>query len=228
MSTESANSEREPQPSRMPRRRGRLSRALGVQVAVAIVIGSVAGAATALNSPDDLMPTATYSSWCYKGQLGNANPCQTDNAYLGYYMDSADPHKLESADRQAVTNVLTGMYASTVFTVVYDSSPTFSGSAETDIVYQEGTVPGSDNGYTWCDDPSTAYGCDQQYVWIESGYWTQGIVCHETGHAVGLTHGSQAYPVTANNSSILHCMRKPTPVDADLGSNNKDNINSVY
>jgi hypothetical protein len=209
-----------------------LHRRAYVAVVLACVLGGgVAGIAYAVTlNPDDLVPTGgSHDHSCNKGEVGSADPCQTDNTTLTYYMDSNGDYLLEQVDRNVVTSVLSSMYNPTDLNVSYDSSPSFSGGAETDIVYQEGSVPGSDNGYTWCDDPTSGYECDQQYVRIEGGgHYTQGLTCHETGHAVGLTHGSYANPRKNDDDPIMKCMEKPTPAGDTLGTNNVNNINSTY
>ena len=54
-------------------------------------------------------------------------------------------------------------------------------------------------------------------------------VCHESGHAVGLTHGSDAYPEQPDFNVYLGCMRSPVPTAATtLGSVNVKEINATY
>ena len=58
---------------------------------------------------------------------------------------------------------------------------------------------------------------------------TVNIACPETGHAVGLTHGANAYPTTPEYYGSLGCMRNADDPDFDkLLTNNVDNINLVY
>lgn len=184
---------------------------------------------------DNLVPNANYLYQCNDGggTIGSSTNtiCQTDNSTVTYAYDTADPYKLESADQSVVTNVITNQYQPTDLKFVYDTTPTFSGSAETDIFYQEGDVPGSASGIAYCNDdsPSPIYACDQHYVRIEgAGSYTPGIACHETGHAVGLLHGGQSYPTTASDDSVLGCMQKPTAFNTGLGTNQRDNINNTY
>jgi hypothetical protein len=55
------------------------------------------------------------------------------------------------------------------------------------------------------------------------------LACHETGHAVGLTHGIDAAPVESNTASELGCMETPdSGTRSTLGSHNRSEINSVY
>jgi hypothetical protein len=202
-----------------------IRRALVVPVTLVALTGAgLGGLASALNNPDTIVPTMNDSDACGAGSLGSADPCQTDNRSLTYFMTGSLP---QSA-RDQVNLVLNQMYDTTVLNVSYESPAVYTGSSETDIVYQQGTVPGSDTGYTWCDDPNGFYTCDQQYIQVESGSWTKGLTCHETGHAVGLVHGQRAFPAVPNNDPSLKCMEKPTPATDNLGDNNKDNINATY
>src|SRR5690606_11205858 len=114
-------------------------------------------------------------------------------------------HILEEADIDVVISVIRDRYAAnTVLTENrhLTSEVEFTGSAETDIIYQEGPVPSQNDGYTWCDDPvdGTFYKCDQQFIRIEPGAYKQGLTCHETGHAVGLLHGMGSSPNIPNDA----------------------------
>lgn len=115
----------------------------------------------------------------------------------------------------------------------YDSSPVFSGGGETDIVYRS-YAPAFNGtnfvGFTWCDDVDTlgdGYECDQQYINFRSTSANQALACHETGHGVGLLHGRESFPVTPNDSGTLACMSDPA-TRYWLGTNNVNNINSIY
>lgn len=97
-----------------------------------------------------------------------------------YYMDSHGEFELGGPARSQVVDTITDYCVPTDVFVRYDSDPTFSGSAETDAVYQSGPVSSSDEGYTYCDDPAdgTIWRCDQHYIRIEPGKWTPGLTCH--------------------------------------------------
>lgn len=186
---------------------------------------------------DNLVPSGYYNTPCTQimaGAWSIASVCQTDNASLNYYMDSNGQYELEAGDRAAVQTALINQYAPTDLSVGYDSSPTFSGAGETDIVFQEGDdVPQGYAGITWCDDrvDGSTYACDQQFVRIRGGgYYNSIRACHETGHAVGLLHGSDSSPLVGDLDSRLGCMRTPTSSisDWELGANQVWQINNRY
>lgn len=181
---------------------------------------------------DNMYPTQNQLSSCRSesGPDGDVT-CQTDNSALNYYMDGSGTNMLETVDRNVVTNVLANIYGPTDLTVTYDTTPAFSGSAETDIVFEESAVGLSSSaaGTTFCNNAADTRRCDQQYVRIRGGgYYTTGVTCHETGHAVGLLHGAQAAPRKSNTDEALGCMETPTDSFEVLDANNIENINATY
>ncbi|MFC9704956.1 hypothetical protein ACFTWD_30155 [Streptomyces sp. NPDC056943] len=207
-------------------------------LAVSLTLGSGAGLAWAVTI-DNSVPTANYRHSCSEGQNGTV--CQTDNADVYFYMDLSDgagdgrDNKLEPGDQAVVRSVMANSYNGTDLNTYYDATPVFSGDSETDIYYEEDTPPPGLIGIAWCNDdsPAPAYSCDQQHVRIAHGYYdyqySYGLVCHETGHAVGLLHGENAYPSVDNNDhDILHCMVKSDDTTRGLGPTNVANINANY
>lgn len=195
------------------------------------LLGLATGAAfaeTVWNS----VPNANYAPSCYDTTAGNGSPCRTDNATVYYYADSAGENKLEAADKATVIEVLTGEYGPTHLTLIYDDTPVFSGAGETDIIYQEGSagISSDADGVYWCNARgNVAFLCDQGYVRIRGGgHYNPGLICHETGHAVGLTHGNNADPWVGQQDSRLACMKKSVGSGTPLGPNNKTNINFWY
>ncbi|MEU5874034.1 hypothetical protein AB0A73_21065 [Glycomyces sp. NPDC047369] len=183
---------------------------------------------------DNMYPTPYANLACQdeSGPDGNVS-CLTDNSSLTYYMDSAGTNELETEDRNVVISVMNSVYGPTDLSVSLDTSPTFSGSAETDIVYEESGigVPSGSDGVTFCNDAVDGSGlrCDQQYIRIlGGGNYVKGLTCHETGHAVGLLHGDQASPLTSRTNEALGCMETPTSSEEGLQDNNIDNINGTY
>jgi hypothetical protein len=198
-----------------------------------VTVAVTAGVAWAAYT-DNMYPTQYARNACIdegSNPVSGAGMCQTDNSSLSYYMDSAGSNSLEANDRSAVNNVLTNVYGPTDLSVAYDSTPAFSGSAETDIVYEESAagMSSSADGTTFCNDAADNLRCDQQYIRIRpSGNFTKGMVCHETGHAIGLTHGDQASPKKSRTDEALGCMETPTDADEGLQANNIENINATY
>ncbi len=194
-------------------------------------IATVAATGVAWAAPnfDTILPTHTFNEPCPQG----SGPCRTDNETLYYYMDSvADGWMLEPADQDGVREMLYKEYLPTDLQVYYDPDPTFTGVGETDLVYREGPVAGEADGITYCNDKEdgSVWLCDQQYIEIEGGlyYYHLGISCHETGHGVGLMHGSQAYPRLDDYDDRLGCMQKITYPSQPLGNLSTNNINYVY
>ncbi|MFH8702003.1 hypothetical protein [Streptomyces chartreusis] len=166
---------------------------------------------------------------CRKGKPdGNGRPCQTDNKDLTLWRQNT----LEAADRNRVKWVIDDQYAPTDLVTSWPGSASYTGDSETDIVYQE-LNPTNPRyvGVTWCDDPiSATVKCDQAYVRIKGGArFTYAVICHETGHAVGLLHGRDANPPINDGDDRLGCLHNPPdngPIE--LGSNNRDQINKTY
>jgi hypothetical protein len=215
----------------LQRRRGR-RRATTVFALACVPALAAAGVVWAASS--DVMFT-TYNTGdgrCWAG-LDNGYPCQTDNKAVYFYMDSNGAYELESPDRSVVNAVIDGEYRPTDLAFHYDSSPVFTGTGQTDIVYQEGDAGLGDSvrGVTWCNFPGNdVVDCDQQYVRIRgAGKYTYSTTCHETGHAVGLQHGEYAYPPLPNDDIwSLGCMVTPDNNTTFLGELNTSAINATY
>lgn len=196
--------------------------------------------ATAAPDIDSMLPTATFGSQC----IAAADPdsgdiytgaCRTDNASVTYYMDSSGTYELESPDRSIVQQVMANQVAPTDLSVSYDSSPTFSGSGETDVIYQEGStgMPAGVLGMAWCNDPEngTTSLCDQFYIRIRGNGVIDLITAgHETGHAIGLGHPQWAYPAKLACDGAFAVMRAAYSciTGGSFGSLNVENINWVY
>ncbi|WP_394278442.1 hypothetical protein [Microbacterium sp.] len=208
----------------------RLSRTT-VIAAVTLLLVAVATPAQAAD-PDNLTPTANYNRvYCENQTLATSSiVCQTDNGAISVYMQSSVSAYLEGRIRDSLDNSYDPISS---ISVSYPNTPVYSGSGETDIIYQMGALSSPYVGMYWCNDAvdSDFYACDQGYVRIttSSGYHRRSLACHETGHAVGLLHGGSADPVVSNSDPRLGCMH--TPFNADrytLGSNNVAQINATY
>ncbi|WP_207938893.1 hypothetical protein [Actinomadura darangshiensis] len=211
--------------------RARMRRRITTVVAVTLVPLSVAVGVGWAAATDNMFPTSVTGGTCWTG-FRTGFPCQTDNSAVYFYMDSNGEYELEATDKSTVNNAIDGEYRPTALAFHYDSSPVFSGSGETDIIYQEGStgLPDSVAGTTWCNAKGgDGLDCDQQYIRIRgNGYITYARSCHETGHAVGLQHGDNSSPRLLNSDSRLGCLVTPSDGHNDLGANNRENVNATY
>lgn len=171
-----------------------------------------------------MYPTGAYDVACHDSAVSEGFFCQTDNSTLTVFRESS----LNTYGKASIAATLNGSYAGTDLTVSFSSSAVTSGSAETDIIYQGNKpVPSGNIGMTWCNDAVSARRCDQHYArWSTAGP-TQSTACHETGHAVGLTHGNRASPALSNGDDRLRCMTRPSEFST-LGPTNVGNINATY
>jgi len=82
----------------------------------------------------------------------------------------------------------------------------------------------------WCNDAVTDTRCDQHYNAYRSDTPGRGLACHESGHAVGLTHGSDASPKVSNGENSLGCSQEPVPATntGQLGGHNRALIDGTY
>ncbi|MEV6166021.1 hypothetical protein AB0L71_29735 [Streptomyces sp. NPDC052052] len=177
---------------------------------------------------DNMYPTANANWNCWDGTHTNGLMCQTDNSALTAYVGSS----LTSTGRSNVRAAMSGLN-STDLSVSYHSSPVKTGDSETDIIaykptWSWGVYPSGVVGVTWCNDAVTSRKCDQHYVAFKTATPSKNLACHETGHAVGLTHGQDASPRVKNTNSGLACMVTPLNGINYLGSSNKELINSTY
>jgi hypothetical protein len=171
-----------------------------------------------------MFKTGNYNHDCFDGTLdGPSQFCQTDNASLTAWREDT----FSSTGKAIVRDVLLGEFDVTDLNVSF-VSPTFTGDAETDIIYiARGTQSA---GVAWCNDAVSATKCDQHYNAYNNATPFPEVVCHESGHAVGLTHGQEADPRVSNTDSALGCMQMPPPGTntGQLGSHNRGQINGTY
>lgn len=180
---------------------------------------------------DMVIPTFTVDPPFDCGTSTGEYPvCQTDNSNVSYFMRGSGDLALEEGDKDGVRTILANEFQPTHLTIQYDSTPIWTGTGETDWIYEEGPVSGTDRGVTVCDDEMSGWKCDQHYIRIEGGgfYGNLGLVCHETGHATGLVHGDAAWMATSREDPALGCMQKPTESNDRLRDLQVSNINDVY
>ena len=176
---------------------------------------------------DNMYPTANARTRCVGRNHYNddgATHCQTDNRNFTYGLTSGS-----SADHQAITSVLEQQFEPTDLQVSRQTPIRYTGTAETDVVFQVGaTLPQHTGGITWCNNASSSIKCDQHYVRLRTSF-TRALVCHETGHAVGLVHGDRAEPRIDNEDDSLGCLRTPSEFwFRELGPHNRNMINDTY
>lgn len=175
---------------------------------------------------NNMYPTATIPANCQDGDVGNLF-CRTDNATLTYFAESS----IGAIGRSNIVDVMVDQFDPTDLDVSYDSTPSYTGSAETDVIYQSSSViPPQLVGITWCNSAASYLRCDQEYVRTLAGNPSHNLICHESGHAVGLTHGDDADPYQDPHSPVLGCMRNPENyiTSPTLGSHNVSEINATY
>jgi hypothetical protein len=190
---------------------------------------------------DNIMPTSRFSG-CSGGsgrENASGGVCLTDNASVGWWAEKPIDTTTGS-DTQAEAQINASMsrsYDGTDLSTHYDTSPKFSGSGETDVVYRSrpSDFDGANTvGYYFCDDPVSGGKCDQGYINLRRTDWSaaymRAVVCHETGHAVGLLHPDDATPAKSTTDTRFECMiNAPVSTHYGLGADpNVANINSVY
>jgi hypothetical protein len=168
--------------------------------------------------------------------------CRTDDTTLTWWSDREPEHPdtafTEDQEQRIRDTVLQQYNNLTVLDTIGEVPPVFEGDTETDVIYVGTVFPGEDEnnlGLTYCDDAVGGTDkCDQEYVWINTDNpgldaVFEGVICHETGHAVGLTHGDDADPSQDPASTFLNgCMATPTLDNTLLGGQNVDQIDGAY
>jgi hypothetical protein len=194
--------------------------ATGLALGLAAVLAVLAGAAFASHT-DSIFKTSNYNHDCFDGTLDGASQfCRTDNVTLTAWREDT----LTPLGKDIVRDVLMNHYDLTDLNASF-TSPVFTGDAETDIIYiARGTQSA---GVAWCNDAVSSLECDQHYNAYNNGTPFKEVVCHETGHAVGLTHGQEASPRVPNSDAALNCMAVP-PAGEALGAHNRGQINGTY
>jgi hypothetical protein len=192
-----------------------------------LLTATIAAGAAALAGPtlaavtDNMYLTANFQPTCFDG----GHFCQTDNAALSVYREGS----VSSTGKANIRDTLDSSFDTTSLTVSYPSTPVYSGSAETDIIYQTNAsrLPSGAVGFTWCDNAASYFQCDQHYIAFRPSTPGADLACHETGHAVGLTHGGHASPALSDGDTRLACMTTPV-LSRWLGASNAEAINGTY
>ena len=189
---------------------------IGVAAVLFVLIAVVPSALAAIQF-DSIFQTPARSYSCSDG----GGICRTDNTALTAFAESS----LSASGRAMVAAVLNDEFGPTDFTITIESSGTYSGSNETDIIAaHDPNIVGAD-GQAWCNDAVTSTQCDQHYtVYRHASPW-YSIVCHENGHAVGLVHGDEADPWQDASDPELGCMGTAS---GTLDWHNVEQINLAY
>lgn len=227
-------------------RRGRRNCSLNKRT---VSVLAVAGCLAVLQIPtlawaaaaDNILPTSRFSG-CREGGPNNDSggaPCLTDNEQVSWWAEGSIDKTTSPSDTSAEAQINAAMdrsYDPTDLNTYYDTSFKDSGSGETDIVYRADSSKFKDRdvvGFYFCDD-AVGSECDQGYVTFKSASYSttfmRALVCHETGHAVGLLHPNDGTPSNAQKDSRFECMMNEIDVNHyGLGADpNVANINSVY
>lgn len=193
---------------------------------------------------DNLLPNGRFSG-CYAGtavQSNTGGPCQTDNASVAYWMENPIDRTtgVDSRAEEQINVTMRDYNGNTDLVTFYDSTPAFSGAAETDVIYRHRIADFRDSGtvgYYFCDDVaglSSSNKCDQGYINLRyisnTPAQMRALACHETGHAFGLLHPNDANPAKSRTDTRFECMMN-APVAAYYGIGwdpNVANINSTY
>jgi hypothetical protein len=173
---------------------------------------------------DNMYPTSNFNAYCDDFAAGEGHSCRTDPPTLTYFYQST----MEQADKDNTRDAL-DYYEATVLDPTYQNPPVYEGDKETDIIYHEGEVEGAYDGISWCNNAVTWEVCDQHYVRFQTGQTpSDGLACHETGHAVGFRHGVEASPRANNTHSLLGCMKTPVGAGDQLTNHLKGQIKGAY
>lgn len=207
---------------------------LGVAAGL-LVAGTAAYAATGTGGYDSIYPTTNYNHKCFDGEYTNGQYCKTDGVNVSAFFEGTFPAEATTRGK----DILQKQYDNqTKLNVTFPSTAVYTGSDETDIIYQKGPVIAGLRAQTWCDDASADQVCDSHTVRFDqnTSQILSSTLCHETGHAVGLTHGTEASPKIDSNDERLGCMVTPSVVATINGKNkngttaynNTNQINATY
>jgi hypothetical protein len=170
----------------------------GAVAALAFVTGFVSATSTHADHSDRIFPTGETNWTCE--DLVNKN-CKTDNTEFTLFVESS----LHQFGEQMVETVVTENISPTDLNPDFESSGTYSGGSETDVIVQAYSNAASP-GTVWCDDAVSSTQCDQHYMLFNTDLPAYMLTCHEVGHTVGLLHSDQSDPTLQVNDPPMGCM----------------------
>jgi hypothetical protein len=197
---------------------GMLRLATGLVIAASLMLVPAAPA----HHTDNMFQTANFPFDCSPETY-----CRSDNSTLSFFREAS----LTQEAKNLIWDTLYDKYGyPTVLTLKHENPPVYAGGAETDLVYRinPGIYPSPAQAV--CNDPLDYIRCDQFYVYFGNDNWSHipRVVCHETGHGLGFTHGQYASPSKANNDNTLECMSNASNAPYVVGSHMLPQINSTY
>lgn len=178
---------------------------------------------------DTIFPTLNTDWSCHDSNANETEYCKTDNRDVTVFIQSSIDWTPGGGAWNIWSNLL-DEYDPTDLNIIWDGTPKYSGSGETDIIYQQSnSVPSGLLGLAYCEDAQTSTKCDQHYVLFATDTPGTDLACHESGHAVGLTHGANSWFSTSNSDTRLGCMRTPIVTGSDsIGAIHRAHINREY
>jgi hypothetical protein len=192
-------------------------------VTLMLVVASLTVIPTAsAHHADNMFKTATYQIDCSTTTL-----CRSDNSTLSFFREAS----LTQTAKNLIWNTLYDKYGyPTVLTLKHENPPAYGGGAETDLVYRIASWIQPSPARATCNDPIDSIKCDQFYISFGNDHWSQrpNVVCHETGHGLGFTHGEQAYPQKSNSDNSLECMSNADNAPYVVGPHMLPQINGTY
>lgn len=174
--------------------------------------------------PKTIYPNPNTGGACVK----NDGLCQTDNATRTWSTYPA----VGTTGRQRINAFMS--WADGLDLTTVGQPAVFTGTAETDAIYQVSPAQMPDSGsigVTLCDDPVSQHKCDQHWIYFRYSDPSAALVCHESGHAIGLTHGTDSYPTFGDGDDLLACMQDPEfqrAANGTFGPHNNEWVNYVY
>jgi hypothetical protein len=152
--------------------------------------------------------------------------CFNDDDDLTWLWGSIGPRT-----ETAIFATLYGSYDTTNLEVL----PAANHTSNIDVFYEFEYLPGDFYGRHRCITRATTKRCDHAHIGFDpdvidsySDAKLQTGACHETGHSVGLLHGSDADPSMGDNNSVLGCMRNPITSVINMEDHNEAHINGFY